>query len=1093
MRILILHFRASKTIVLIFLLFLSLGISAQRFDFTHYSVSDGLSQSVVKCIFQDSEGYIWIGTQDGLNKFDGKTFTKYRKSPADTNSISGSWIYDISEDKQGYLWIATRKGLNRFDKQSETFTHYLNKPTNRNSLFSNVVTGLSINKKGEIISNTPPYINILNPKTNKITRIHTGFEPETTVADEKKMLLTDSEGITWISSNAGLVAYEPKTHQMSKIMLGDSFSLAEKNVTALLEDRAGNIWIGTQGGLRKFDKSTQTLLRFPDKGAVNSSFIRSIAQDKDGYIWVATNGIGLHRLSSGNSDELVFRYQDSGNSISNDVLLTLFIDRSNLLWIGNLNGIDKLDLKRAKFNLYQKSGNINSVELSDNIIASVYKYDDETLWIGTWGKGLNIYNRKSGKIEYYSNTAKGKYFIRNNFVHVIFRDKDKHIWIGTRDGIDVYNENRQSFVPLNEFYGLKNIPNFRGYRLYSILEDYWGNIWIATQKGLHRINLEQDTHQAYNVEKNMLSDNLVYQIMEDRDHYIWIATIKGLHKYNPSSNSFEYFKHKANSNSLCNDFVVSLCEDIDGKIWIGTESGINRLDKNTRKFELFTEKQGATDYVVYEILEDKNHNLWFASGEGLYMYNIENQSFNGYPAGDGLQGMEFNTACHRAEDGELFFGGINGLNSFYPDSLHDNPFVAPMVITSFEKTNDEGTKIIKLGKKPTVELSYNDYIFTINFAALDYTAADKNHYSYQMSGISEKWIEIGNRRFVSFSNLPAGEYVFSVKGSNSDQFWNPESKSIQINVKPHWARSKWAFAGYITGFLLAIFAFFKIREQRLIHERKILKEKVAERTAQIEKQKKKIEENHQDVTDSINYASRIQAAVLPATTLFEGCFADYFVLFKPRDLVSGDFYWVRKINNYTVAAVADCTGHGVPGAFLSMLGMSLLSEIVSRKDVTQSSEILEILRDKLKKALQQTQNSEQKDGMDIALFVINNETSRLQFSGANNPIYIIREKKLIVFKGDKQPIGIHPRERAFINHEIRLQKNDLIYLFSDGYRDQFNGKTGEKFKTRRFVELLLSMSEKTLSEQKQVLESTFNSWKGSSKQIDDVLVLGVKY
>ncbi len=1110
---------------------------SQDYLFTRYNVEDGLSQCVIKCIFQDSEGYIWFGTQNGLNKFNGYEFETFQYVPGDTGTISDGWIYSISEDAKKNLWTATRKGLNRYNKYTHKFISYKNISDNSTSIYNDVVSGVCFGKNG-IIANTPPILNIYNETKNNFIRINTGLEYDENVPDENLPVITDKEGMIWIASKKGLAVYEPLSKKIivHKNIPNDNNTISHDHITDLYEDKLGNIWIGTENGLNLYNKKKKKFKRFfynkQSENSLESNFVSSIIKDKEGNLWVGTTGSGLYKIKiNGNSYKFEnFKNTESPSSISNNFVISLYIDRSNILWIGTFNGINKIDLKKKKFNIIKKSSSINSVELSDNVIASVFKENKTKTWIGTWGNGLNIYNNKTKKVKLFStNSNDNNYKISNDFVHVIFRDKQQNFWIGTRNGIDIFDKNKNKFVGINEFFNLKNVPDFRNIRINHILTDHKENIWVATQNGLYKINIEKDSYIRFSEKTGDISDNLIYEILESVDKKIYIATMGGLDVYNPADNSFLHYRNNTDSvNSLCDNFTISLCEDSYGNIWIGTQSGVTRLNPDTHNFTYFTEKDGMAVEVIYEILNDNNNNIWIATGRGLYMFDTEKNMFNTYKIEDGLQSLEFNTACHKSKTGELFFGGMQGLNYFYPDSIKNYNYIAPIVITSLEKTNDNGKKQIYINQEHTVELTYKDFEFTIKFAALDYTNPKKNLYAYKMYGVSEKWINLDNRNFVSFTNLPPGKYIFNVKGTNSDGVWNKKEASITVIIAPPWWKTKYAYAIYLLTIICLIALIIRLREKKLISDKLVLERKVIERTEELTQQKEVIEKNHTEITDSINYASRIQNALLPSENILLQYFTKSFVFYRPKEIVSGDFYWFKKIKENIIFAVADCTGHGVPGAFVSMLGISFLNEIVRRTEIKKASDVLEEMRKQVKESLKQTgKYNDTKDGMDIALCSINTETGILQYAGAYNPLYIIfnddkkneritelkkkskikihklshkknqintetNNKELIEIKANRQPIAIYAKEKPFTNNVLKLEKGDILYLFSDGYIDQFKEITEERYKSRRFKNLILSIADKPMHKQKQCIENEFERWKGNSEQIDDVLVIGVK-
>jgi len=1091
--------KSTKTLFIIILLSLNINvINAQYHSFTNYSVNDGLSQSVVNCIFQDSYGYLWIGTQMGLNKFNGYTFDKYFHNPTDTTTISDNWIYSIIEDQDKNIWIATKNGLNKFDRKTAKF-YRIHFRDSKNNYINNAVYGLDLDKNGNILINTPPILHIYNPNTNQTEYYTSSLEVNTAISEQCIPILEDSNEQIWIANQNGLCKFDYKNKSFTSYQSNPNKnnSISDNEISAIYEDSKNNIWIATSNGLNKYNKKEDNFIVF-DNTLINSK-IHSIIEDKQNNFWLGTDGGGLYKFKI-NDNKIIStsNYTSKNSAISNDIIVSFFIDKSDNLWIGTLNGLNKTDLKRKKFQLYRKSENQNSVNLLDNVIASIYKENNNIIWIGNWGKGLNIYNRKTNEVKHYSSELSGNNYIPNDYVHVIFNDSKKNTWIGTRDGILIYNKPEQNFIRPAIFFENDSFPSFTNNRIYKIIESKTGEYWIATQNGLHQLDIKTGKKRSYysgNSEPR-ISGNQVYSIIEDSEGLIWTATFSGLDFYNPKTKKFTHFLSDINStNSLCDNFVVSLCEDFEGNIWIGTQTGVNKYIKSTKTFEYYSVESGLPDNLIYEILEDDNKNIWFASQNGLAKFDPTTKKFEIFSTQQGLQSSEFNLrASYKSPDGEMFFGGMNGFNSFYPDSLFKNKNVPPIVLSCLKKTDGQ---IINLETQKEIILNYNESSFTIEFAALDYTNPTLNQYSYILEGLDEKWINIENRRFVPFSNMPPGEYILRIKGTNNDGVWNNIGSELKITIKPPWWKTTFAYVIYLIIIVLSIILFIKLRERKLIAEKNNLENKIAERTKLIAKQNHKLEKTNREITDSINYASKIQTAILPDNQLFEENFSDFFVLFKPRDIVSGDFYWIRKINEYTVFAAADCTGHGVPGAFLSMLGISLLNEIVVRKEITQANQILETMRTRIKAQLKQKNiDSASKDGMDIALCIVNEKTNIMQYSGAYNPLYIIKKEDdkhiLKEIKATRNPIGIHIKEKPFENHNIKIEKNDLIYIFSDGYADQFSGSSNRKFMPYQFKNLLIENADKKLKDQKDILISEFEKWKGSYFQLDDILIIGVK-
>jgi len=1122
-----------KLIFLLFLIVFTYKVEAQSYDFKHYSIENGLSQSVVNCISRDTDGYLWFGTQNGLNRFDGYNFKKFINDPTDKYSISDNWIFSIVQDFNNKFWFATKSGLNCYDKIDGKFTTIHFKSNSMEQLIKNdVIYGLNISHEGKILINTPPFFSIYDPRNREIQNFKTSFNYNGAILDQTLPIMEDRQGIIWIASTGGLSFYNPKSSSIQEFKLPSQNGVKDKSITALYQDSKGRIWIGRQKGIEVIEQKDLGFYLVDTRkinALIKSSFVRSITEEKNGNIWIGTEGNGLSciRLKDNDlerADAINYRSNsDNANSLSHDIILSQWIDESNLLWIGTLQGIDRIDLKPKKFELIRKTSDHNSVDLLDNVIASVYQKGDE-IWIGNWGKGLNIYHTKSRKVEKYTFEMQGERHISNNFVHVIFNDNENRIWIGTRGGISIYNPINKTFIPIKDYFSGFDLPDFSDTRVYCMLQDKKLNYWIGTSKGLYKIDLKLKQYQSFFAESNpklRISSNLINSLFEDNLGHIWIGTANGLDEYLPDQDIFKhYYKSTSISNSLCNNYVVSLCEDDKHNIWIGTQNGVNQFIRNDSAFIYYSAAQGLPGNVVYSILMDKNKDLWFTTGSGLALMKKNTKIFRHFDIEDGLQGLEFNlNASYKASDGKIFFGGMNGVNYFHPDSLRSNNIIPPIVINNIEIINKNGKRNIELGEKKEFVLNYNDFAFNIEFSALEFTNPEKNQYAYLLENINDEWIPIGNRRFVPFSDLKEGSYVLRIKGSNNDGVWNETGISIKFTKYPPWWRTKIAFVVFGLLIILLIYFVIQIRIRALINERKHLEQQVVYRTKEIQKQKNEIEAQRDEIetqrdytaiqrdklkqmndslTDSITYAKRIQSAILPSKELLERLFKEFFVLYIPKDIISGDFYWAKEIiiNNKKriYFAVADCTGHGVPGSFVSMLGITLLNEIVSHKNDFLPAEVLNILREQVKSSFQQSwDNKNTKDGMDISLCMIEENSSQLVFAGANSRIHVLHNNELIEIAGDRMPIGIYYLEKPFANKTIDLTTGDLVYLYSDGYQDQFGGDKGLKFMRNSFSKLINEIRNYALEKQHDVFLRTLKEYQHDKyDQVDDITVLGIK-
>lgn len=845
-------------VLIVFMMFSALNSRAQQFFFTNYPIEKGLSQSVVNCIYQDSRGYIWVGTQNGLNRFNGYNFEIYSYDPADSASLSNSWIYSIDEDKQGNLWIGTKGGLNQWLCKEKRFRR-LKYSTAYTHDVTDYPYDARVARNGCILINTPPVLSIYDPKNNSFSHYTSMLPYDGSVKDNRIPLLEDHDGLIWIGSARGLTCFNPLTREFSYFIHhpGKSNTISDNNITALYEDADGYIWVGTTSGLNRIDKRDNTVKMFfsdaRELHSLSNNFIRAIAGDTAGFLWIGTEGGGLNRASRSEDGKLLVEsFNSEHNGLGHNIILALMVDKSHNLWIGTLQGLSKTDLKPRKFHLYRRDDTPFSTDLLGNVIASIYKDPNGLIWVGNWGQGLNIINRKTGQVDHFSTSHWAKNHITNDFVHVIFADSRKNIWIGTRDGISIFDRTKQSFIRFDEFFRKDKLPDFRGVRVYSIIQGRDNSFWIGTQNGLYRVNMDRSSTELFREEaagNHRISGNLVYSLIEDRDGLIWIATLSGLDVYDPKTGKMRHYQKGTNPNSLCDNFVIALCEDHHGDIWIGTGSYLNRFVKLDSSFIYYAKENGLPNNRIFEIIEDNRKNLWVSTGGGLCRLDSATNQFRTYSVEEGLQSMEFNLrACNKSSDGEIFFGGMNGFNSFYPDSLKDNPFIPEIVFTSFYKTTKTEREYFDVENNKEVVLNYNVYNFTVEFAALEFTNPEKNRYAYMLEGVSGDWIETGNRRFVPFSNLPPGEYIFKIKGSNNDGVWNVSGPSLKIIIKPPWWRSAWAWTAYLVLLAGAIMIYIRIRERKLVRERDTLEQKVHLRTLQIEEQNTQIMEKNEELS-----------------------------------------------------------------------------------------------------------------------------------------------------------------------------------------------------------------------------------------------------
>jgi ligand-binding sensor domain-containing protein/serine phosphatase RsbU (regulator of sigma subunit) len=1064
-----------------------------------FTIDNGLSQTSIHCLLQDKRGFIWIGTQDGLNRYDGYSFRIFKNEPHDTTSISNNYIHSLFEDSQGNIWVGTNLGLNKYDPYENKFIHFLADPSDPDKLKENEIYAIYEDSKGLIWIKTINYLTRLNPSTMKFRHYsHYNDVFNFVPVNTRFSILEDNDGTLWVGTKDGLNYFDQKLEIFKRFNHDplNKETISDDKVKVVYKDSKRNFWVGTEYGLNKFDKKSERFTRFfsDSKQTRSNNNINTIFEDKTFNLWVGTDD-GLNKFNPVTGEFEMYttlNFQNQPKQISS--ITSIIQDKSEILWIGSLQGLIKIEQRKKSFALYDNDKNKLPL-FSNNYISSVLKESNSDIWVGTWGTGLHLFNRKLNQVSHYNSTNSG---IKNDYIHKVFKDRDNTIWVGTQNGIYFYNEEENSFYT---FTNQKIFNTFRTNRVYDIYQDKKGNIWVGCRNGLHKIKGDSIT-SYYNIpnDLNSLSSNLVYCVIEDQQGFIWVACEFGLNRLDPATNKIKRYIREEYScvNCISSNEVLTISEDpLHSSLWIGTVNGLNEFDPKAETFKIYTEKDGLPNNIIYAILQDKSGNLWMSTNRGITKFDPQKKEFFNFGLSDGLQNHEYNIgAYYKAKDGEMFFGGISGLNAFYPDSIKKREYVPNIEITSIELLSNKTNQFLEIGKDKTVKIPYNNNLVTIEFSALDFLMPAKNNYAYKLQGIEEEWINLGNRRYATFSNLPSGKYTFKVKGSNSDFIWNEEGATLHIIVETPFWKHMLAYIFYIIASISVIFIIIQYRTRSLRRSNVELKEKelIAQ---QIAKQKEELTLKNKNITDSIVYAKRIQEALMPSMNLFNRVLPDSFLLHKAKDIVSGDFYWVNEKNNKTFLAIVDCTGHGVPGAFMSIIGFELLRKITDDQGVEHADQILNDLNKGIALTFGKdgSSNTRLKDGMDVALCVIDKEKNEMEFAGAFRPMYFIRDNKIEEIRGDRFSVGLLNESDGIeiTKTTLKLEKNDTFYLFSDGYADQFGGPEGKKFKYRRFRHLLLTIHKLPLEQQKLILEKSFDEWIGSEfEQVDDILIVGVR-
>lgn len=1206
-----------------------------QIKFEHISIEDGLSQSNVTCIFQDSDGFVWFGTWDGLNKFDGYKITVYRYNPDDANSISDNYINTIYEDNTGAIWVGTRgNGLCRYNKRQDNFATILHNPRNKQSLTSNNVKAIFQDSRGILWIGTNNGLTkilrkgVIDPALGETTdslfvanhevsgdddalvidgdevmdddqgaseikyvdggEIHVfdgvgeivlkdnddidempinqvpESSDEVTKAESEKKESKDSlffvqyrhnseipnglsssninciseapNGNILIGTDNGLNEFDPRIEKalsFKYVLMDENNNIDE--IYDIYKTKKHNIWVGTNHGLKFVDTQTGEITTYKheqgNKNSLSDNIITSILEDKSGVIWVGTENGGLNRFNA--QDTTFFTYKNEPSdpfSLSVDNVKVLYQDKTGTFWVGtSLGGINKWDRTAGGFELYRKNP-FDKNSLTSNQIRTIYQDRAGIMWIGTVDAGLNVWNVYTNEITHYQHNPHNPNSLSHNHVRTVLEDAEGNFWIGTDGGgLDYFNPILGKF---RHYRYSKNDPYSLGNnRVWKVYIDRQGRLWVATfGGGLNLFDESTNTFIRYRHipgNEESLSNDKVTTIFEDHLGTLWVGTFGGgLNRWDEENQAFvRYINIKNEATSLGDNRIYSIIEDYDGTLWIGTKGNLNKFDRATSKFDRYGIEEGLPNNVIMGILEDEGGNLWISTNNGIAKFNKEEEIVRNYDVKNGLQSNEFLVGSfYKTSDGKMFFGGIKGMNAFYPDSVKSNIIEPQLVFTDFKLFN---TSVIPGPTSPLkhhitqtkeIVLLHTQNAFSFEFAALHYSQPMKNQYAYMMENFNKKWIFTdAKHRFATYTNLDPGSYTFRVKGANSDGIWNEEGAYIKLEILPPFWQTWWFRTFVIVTIVTLIYSAYRSRIRSIEKQNEKLEKLVRERTAEVELQKEeikaqrddlemqneKIEMINEQIKSSIRYAQTIQNAILPISENMRSYF-DYFTIFRPKDIVSGDFYWFSNIDNpetnqsKVFIAAVDCTGHGVPGAFMSMIGSRLLNEIVNEKRILEPNQILDNLNMGVRKALKQEQ-TENNEGMDVCLCMIetlNSGKTRVTYAGAKRPLFYFKQEKntIATLKGDRKSIGgikSKMENVPFTSKELMLNQGDLIYLTSDGIIDQ-NSPDRVRFGTVRFIETIEKCVRLPMNIQCETIESALDLYQQDAEQRDDITVIGIK-
>ena len=1017
---------------------------AQRYNFKVLNEDIGLPQEFVYHISQDKQGYLYFSTGDGFAIYNSRKMLVYKIA----NGLAENFCTTHYLASNGDCWIGhLQNGITLIHNKHAKALQF-------SELNDAKITSIIEDKNGNILIGTLGKGLFKIDKTYHLTQLRNlnSDNISSLCFIQEKLAIGSSDGISFYE-------YLPQLKYLYDVEV-----LEDIKITSIAKGTENELWLGTFG--KGIVKLTQ------HHGKYDFDFEIEVGENRDDVndlfldgrsIWAGTFGNGICKIEFNDMSYKTYGIKkfDSKSGLQNQYINSIFKDEEGNVWSGTSDG-GIFQLIDEKFLLY----NIEN-GLAHDDIQSIASNNDQLLFIGTH-TGLDIYDLNKKQIIKTNDVI-------NDEVTALLYDSMGTLWIGTaNNGLYLKQNKLNTTISANKKFGFSK-------KHITCVKSYKNFIYVGTNEGLVVIDLKNNKSKSISTSEG-LSNNQINSIAIDKHSNIWFAC-HGSGPFFYKNGEFTVFKDLKGLKSYNLN-----CVNVDdkGNVWFGSEGdGVFKFDG--KDFTNYTVNDGLISNYAYSIIPAKE-NIWICSKNGVSKFDFSKRKFSTYSRDEGFlsQECDFNSYCLSNEN-KVWIGTEQGLMCI-DNSIHEKEY--------YPKTHIESIQINDSIYSPeTLKLTYNKYEVKFFVNVINNKGSKKIKFRYKLEGLDRNWsISDAETEFIAYPKLEDGNYIFKVQACNEDGDWNPAITELKLNIaKPFW-KTTW-FAILMVALLFAsVQLYSNYKTKALVQRQRELEKIVDEKTLEIRTQNEQLELSNQEITDSITYAKRIQEAILPnekETKLSE----QIFVYYKPRDIVSGDFYWYYPYtkDEFLIAA-ADCTGHGVPGAFLTMMGSTLLNKIIKDFDITKPAEILQKLDSNVRESLHQNNSDATKDGMDIAICKINTYTKNIEFAGAGRPLYLVRNNELLEFKPSFHSIGYFHEgsKKEFENHSLKTEKGDMLYLFSDGYADQFGGELKQKFMTKRLKELLKNISALPVENQKLMIDEAYQSWKGQNKQIDDILVIGIK-
>ena len=1040
-----------RRITILLLLLFSLTAVSQTYYFDRYGVNEGLAASKVYALLQDSNDYLWMGIASGVSRFGGRTIENFS---AEEGLATGA-VRSLYEDSNGNIWFGHLDGgVSLYDGSS-----FIRVQADTGVINSDITSIREIEGRMWFTTRFDGIVSAeYDPSKKSLTntRQYTGAEG---VSDQVSDSYIAPDGYYYCIADVGIKRYNAESDRFEAYRPEGLTSYF--NIIVMFEDSRGDRWFGTHmGGLYRLKADGSGFTVYDIRDGLTSNWISSITEDSRGRIWVGTWGGGITLFEG---DDI--RFFDNRNGLEAMYIQTLLEDREgNMIIASQYDGI----------HIFKGDHFVNYISdnlFTDKNVMAVEEDRFNRIWFGT-NDGITIYD-PDNLLSWHFNSENSDL---SDKVRFILSDLTGEILIGTYgDGMYSYDFSNNRFVRRDDI----NDILYQGDLIVTALAvDRDNNLWIGTNDGVAFWETDSARGRRY-TRLDGLSGLGITALEIAGDGTVWIGTERdqGLTAWSPESGEFRIV-------GMGYDLEpTTLASSPDGMLWVGTTFGLLGV-RNDSVVSHITMDDGLLSNNISLIQPCCEDELYIGTNLGLNRYNRVTGTINTYTRKNGFIGIETKrNASITDSQGNIWFGTVMGATRLNP-GLIPEPDTNPLTHIREMRVNLDPREM-----KEGLRLSWKDKSVVFDYYSVCLTNPAAVRYQYMLEGADDDWMPETEHTQAAYSGLKAGRYTFKLKAVNSDGVWNETPVTFSFIIKPPFYFSPLFIFLMLIVLTVAVIFYIKMRERQLLMEKRILEEKVEERTAEVVHKSREIEEKNRDITASIRYAERIQMAMLPP----EDSFRQTFVLFRPKDIVSGDFYWMHDNGDYQFIAAVDCTGHGVPGAFMSIIGFNSLTKIVREYGITRPAAILDQLNVEVTKSLLQRGEKAIKDGMDLALVARDKTTGILEYSGAYNPLIMVRDGRVETIKADRFPIGMsYAGERRFTNHEIELSKGDMIYLFSDGFSDQFGGPEGKKFKTGNLKQVFATIASMPVTEQREYLVNLLDEWMGSQQQVDDILIIGTR-